>query len=318
MQQKVNSSELMGFEENGIGHCIRMSREARGYSQLDICDGICSIATLSLIEDGKEKADYWTLEALLDRMRVNKTEYDFFLDDDTFALYKIREAIKLKIKKKECEEAEKKLAVYQEKYGEGNLHRQFLFLQEAYLERTKPESDKDKKKELFQKAIAVTAPNYKEIFEKKGALSNLELECIAEIIHCTESPEERELECEALYKYFQWNGERDRFFPPAYRIAMQYYAETLYENGKFEDCMRICNEVLEELYGTSKVENRAQIFLLRAKSREGKGIENEEEKKLCLRDYMTAYTVISIYDGKEEAKDLKEYIVEKYGWHYIV
>ncbi len=99
---------------------------------------------------------------------------------------------------------------------------------------------------------------------------------------------------------------------------MQYYAETLYENGKFEDCMRICNEVLEELYGTSKVENRAQIFLLRAKSREGKGIENEEEKKLCLRDYMTAYTVISIYDGKEEAKDLKEYIVEKYGWHYIV
>ena len=86
MQQKVNSSELMGFEENGIGHCIRMSREARGYSQLDICDGICSIATLSLIEDGKEKADYWTLEALLDRMRVNKTEYDFFLDDDTFAI----------------------------------------------------------------------------------------------------------------------------------------------------------------------------------------------------------------------------------------
>lgn len=318
MQQKVNNSESMEIEENGIGHYIRMSREAKGYSQLDICDGICSVPTLSLIEDGKREADYWTVEALLDRMRVDKAECDFFLDEETFALYKLREAIKLNIRKKECEKAEKNLAVYREKCGEGNLHQQFLLFQQACLERAKPESNKHKKKELFEKAIVVTASNYKEIFGKKGALSNLELECIAEIIHCTESPEERESECEALYKYFQWNGERDKFFPPAYRVVMQYYAESLYENGKFEDCMRICNEVLEELYGTSKIENRAQIFLLRAKAREGKGIENEEEKKLCLRDYMTAHTVISIYDGKEEAKDLKEYIVENYGWHYIV
>lgn len=318
MQQEVNNLESMKVEENGIGRCIRMIREAKGFSQLDICDGICSVATLSLIEDGKREADYWTVEALLDRIRVDKAEYDFFLDDDTFALYKLREAIKLNIQKKECEKAEKNLVVYREKCGEGNLHQQFLLFQEACLERAKPESDKHKKKELFQKAIAVTAPNYKEIFGKKGTLSNLELECLAEIIHCTESSEERESEYEDFYKYFQWNCERDGFFPPAYRIAMQYYAESLYENGKFEDCMRICNEVLEELYGTSKVENRAQIFLLRAKAREGKGIEDEEEKRLCLRDYMIAYTVISIYDGKEEAKDLKEYIVENYGWHYIV
>ena len=98
---------------------------------------------------------------------------------------------------------------------------------------------------------------------------------------------------------------------------MQYYAESLYENEKMEDCIRICDEALKELYGTSKVGNRAEIFLLRAKAREKKGFQSEEEKTLCLRDYMTAYTVISFYEGEKEAEALKKYIGEKYGWQFF-
>ena len=45
--------------------------------------------------------------------------------------------------------------------------------------------------------------------------------------------------------------------------------------------------------------------------------KDEEEKQECLRDYLTAYTVISFYEGEEEAKELKKYIKEKYGWQFI-
>ena len=41
-------------------------------------------------------------------------------------------------------------------------------------------------------------------------------------------------------------------------------------------------------------------------------LKDEEEKQECLRDYLTAYTVISFYEGEEEAKELKKYIKEKY------
>ena len=317
MQQDINSPELIDYAENGIGNYIRMNREAMGYSQSDLCDGICSVPTLSLIESGEKITDFWVVEALLERMKIEKTEYEFILDDNTCDIYEFRETIKMNIQNKEYGQAEKNLAVYREKYGEEDFHGQFLFFQKASLERAKTNPDISKKKELFLNALTVTAPNYKEIFERKGVMSNLELECIAEIIHCIEDLKERELTYRGFYEYFQWNCIREGFFPPAYRIAMQYYAECLYGNEKYEDSIKICDEALEELYGTSKVANRARIFILRAKARERKGLKDEEEKQECLRDYLTAYTVISFYEGEEEAKELKKYIKEKYGWQFI-
>ncbi len=317
MQQNINSPELIDYAENGIGNYIRMNREAMGYSQSDLCDGICSVSTLSLIESGEKITDFWVVEALLERMKIEKTEYEFILDDNTCDIYEFRETIKMNIQNKEYGQAEKNLAVYKEKYGEEDFHGQFLFFQKASLERAKTNPDISKKKELFLNALTVTAPNYKEIFERKGVMSNLELECIAEIIHCIEDLKERECMYKGVYEYFQWNCIREGFFPPAYRIAMQYYAECLYGNEKYEDSIKICDEALEELYGTSKVANRARIFILRAKARERKGLKDEEEKQECLRDYLTAYTVISFYEGEEEAKELKKYIKEKYGWQFI-
>lgn len=318
MQQKNSDLESMVFAENKIWHYIRMNREARGYTQLDICDGICSVPTLSLIERGERSADYWTAEALLDRMRVDKTECECILDDDTYDVYELREAIKRNIQKKEYAQAEKNLESYKKRCGEKDLHRKFLFFQEASLERAKQNPDSHKKKELFQKALMLTAPNYQEIFDRKGVMSDLELECITEIIHCIENPKERELEYEKLSEYFQWDCKKVGSFLPAYRIAMQYYAECLYEDGKLDECMQICDAALKELYATSKVANRAEVFLLRAKARERKGIKTEEEKNQCLSDYMIAYTVISFYDGEEEAEDLRKYIGENYGWESIV
>ncbi len=317
MQQDINSPELIDYAENGIGNYIRMNREAMGYSQSDLCDGICSVPTLSLIESGEKITDFWVVEALLERMKIEKTEYEFILDDNTCDIYEFRETIKMNIQNKEYGQAEKNLAVYKEKYGEEDFHGQFLFFQKASLERAKTNPDISKKKELFLSALTITAPNYKEIFERKGVMSNLELECIAEIIHFIEDLKERELTYRGFYEYFQWNCIREGFFPPAYRIAMQYYAECLYGNEKYEDSIKICDEALEELYGTSKVANRARIFILRAKARERKGLKDEEEKQECLRDYLTAYTVISFYEGEEEAKELKKYIKEKYGWQFI-
>ncbi|MDE7210596.1 MAG: hypothetical protein K2O03_04030 [Lachnospiraceae bacterium] len=316
MQKETKTFDFTTLKENGIGHYIRMNREAKGYSQLDICDGICSIPMLSLIEKGEKTADYWMAEALLERMKIEKTECEFVLDDATCNIQMHREAIVTQIQGKEYREAEENLTLYQEKYGGDKFHDQFLFFQKASLERARPKPDNGRKKELFLKALTITAPGYKEIIYNKGVMSNLELECIAEIIHCIEDLEERASEYKNLYEYFQWNCKREGFFPPAYRIAMQYNAECLYESGKLEECIQACNMILEELRGTSKVTNRVPIFFLRAKAREAKGPKTEEEKRDCMKDYLTVYTVISFYDGEKETEALKKYIEEEYGWQF--
>ena len=75
-------------------------------------------------------------------------------------------------------------------------------------------------------------------------------------------------------------------------------------------CIRYCS-------GTSKAENRDEVFLLRAKAREGKGLRTEEERLLCIKDYLTAYHMICFYGGEARAEALKQYIGGEYGWQYI-
>lgn len=313
----MKTDRLIKLVENGIGNYLKTHREAKGYLQKEICDGICSLSTLSRIEAGEKIVDFLVIEAFLSRMKIERSEYEFVLDDDDYYAYKQRENIEIQVKNRNYAQAEKSMAAYEEKYGGEGLQGQFLSFQKALLERAKPQPDREKVKELFLKALMATAPKYQEKFEQKEILSNLELSCITEIIHCTEDTAQRERECEELYTYFVWSCRREGFFPLSYRTAMQYYAECLYENGKYERCVRICDEVLSELFKTSKIENREELFLLRAKAREGRGIKTEEEKNSSLKDFLTAYHMISFYGGEDKAEALKQYIGGKYGWQFI-
>lgn len=311
------TDRLIELVENGIGDYLRTHREAKGYLQKEICDGICSVPTLSRIEAGEKIVDFLMIEAFLSRMKIGRAEYEFVLDDEDYYAYKRREEIEARVKDRDYKQAEQSMAAYEDQYGTEGLQGQFLLFQKAHLERAKPKPEWKKVRELFLGALAVTAPDHRRKFEQKEILSDLELSCIAEIIYCMEDSAEQEKEYGELYAYFTWNCRREGFFPLSYRAAMQYYAECLYKNGKYERCVQICDEVLKELFGTSKAENRDEVFLLRAKAREGKGITTEEERVLCIKDFLTAYHMISFYKGEAEAEALKQYIGGKYGWQYI-
>lgn len=313
----MNEQELYSAE-NELGLYVHAVREARGYKMEDVCDGICSVPTMSRIEAGERVVDYLLIEALLDRMKIAKTEYEFVLDEDDYSAYKQRNDIKMLIQGKQYKEAEDCLSGYEKKYGGFELHQQFLYYQRAMLQKRKMPQDKCTIGELFHKAISVTVPDYEQKMEKREILSSTELVCVAEMIHCVDDVSVREKAYEKLYDYNQWCYQAEGLFPVSYRLAMQYYAECLYEKEQYEKCIRICDEVLEELYKTSKLENRCDVFVLRAKAREKLGFQNQEDRTNCIRDYLTAYYVIGFFDGEEQAEELKQYIGERYGWQYIV
>lgn len=303
--------------ENEIGVFIHAGREAKGYTMEEISKGICSLSTLSRIEAGERVVDYILIEALMERMKLAKSEYEFVLDEEDYCQYMQREEIRTLINHRELEAAEEKIKLYEEKHGKEELHKQFLFLQKGYLEKNKNKLGKEQIKELFKNALCVTSPEYQQIVEQRGILSDTELFCLVEMLHCIEEPLEREKKQEELYEYFKWCRVREKLFPVPYRSGMRYYAECLYENGKYETCIKICTEVLEVLHDTSKLEDRNKIFELRARAREQLGFQNEEEKEQCLKDFLTAYYVTEFYDGKEEAAGIKRHVEEAYGWQFI-
>ena len=302
--------------DNEMGLFIRASREAKEYSMEEISRGICSIATLSRIEAGERVVDYIMIEMLLERMKISKAEYEFVLDNDDYAEYMKREEIRKLIFQNELEHAEKKIQLYEKEHGGEELHQQFLFLKKGYLEKKKNQLKKEQIKGLFQKAVTVTSPEYQKILEQRGIFSDTELFCLVEMAECTENSLEREKEQKKLYEYFQWCHVREKLYPVPYRTAMRYYADCMYQNGKYEECIAICNKVLEELYGTSKLENRHKIFELRAKAKEKMGFRTEEEKSECLKDFLTAYYAAEFYNDKAAPK-IKSHMEEAYGWQFI-
>ena len=314
--------------ENEMGLFVRTMREARGYNQKEISDGICSLTTLSRIEAGERTVDFLMIEVLLDRMKVEKTEYEFVLDEHEYTVYQQREEILSLIFEKEYEKAKAKLLQYEENYGNEPLHRQFVFWQRGLLlkkelEERKQQEEKaelQKKKEIKEvllKALVITAPQYEQKFHQREVLSNIELSCMTGIFYCIEHDKEKEEALKELYQYFKWCKKREKLYPIPYRIAMQYYAECLYHNKKYAQCKQICIEALEELSFTSKLENRAEFFRLKAKAQEQIGFRNEEEQKQCIKDFLTAYYMIAFYDGEAQAEELKTYIKEKYTWQFI-
>ena len=301
--------------DNEMGLFIRASREAKEYSMEEISRGICSISTLARIEAGERVVDYIMIEALLERMKISKAEYEFVLDEEDYCQYIQREEIRKLINQKNYKQAERKLLEYEKEHGEKFLHKQFIFLHKGLIRKGNQEIGLAE--ELFKKAICITAPDYQTIIFERGILSDTELTCLVEVIQCIEDMLEREKKQEELYKYFKWCHVREKLYPIPYRKAMRYYAECLYKNKKFDMCIKICDEVLEELTTTSKLEDRNLIFELRAYAKEKFGFTEEEEKKLCLKDFLTAYYVIEFYDGKEKAQKLKKHIEEVYGWQFI-
>ena len=303
--------------ENNIGNYLRMRRTSSGYSQEDVCKNICSLSTYSRLEAGELVVGYQMIEAFLDRLKIEDSECEFVLDEEDYMAFRNREEIISLVETGDYSKAEEKLKQYQNVCEDNRQNEQFIAFWTAALECAKSEVDRKKRKELFYKALHITVPDYHESLDHMKLLGGLELECIVEIINCTENSMNRECELEKLYQYFNWTYQKEGFYPRAYRIAMQYYAECLNENGKYDRSIQICNEVLDELYKTSKVENRAEVFYLRAKAREGRGLNSDTESTLCQRDYQVACTVFSFYGQEKKAQKLIEYMEEKYGWEYI-
>lgn len=283
---------------NEAGLWIHAIRKSKRYTMVEICTGICSVSTLSRIEAGTKIADFLMTEALLDRMKLSTSEYEFILDGDDYRLYKQREEIKMLIQNKKSTQAAKKLKDYEKENNVFPLHRQFIFIQKALLEQTKKRSKKQEISEMFYNALSITAPDFQQKFDQRKNLSNTELFCISKIFSCIEDTHKREENLDELYAYFKWCHKTEGLFPLPYCIAMQYYAECLYENGKYKKCIQICSEALEELYKTSNLENRTALFQLRAKAHKKKGSETEEENKYSLRDFLTAYYLTEFYDEK--------------------
>lgn len=117
------------------GKFLRAERKYRGLRQADIADGICSVDTISRIENGSQIPTATIFSMCMERLGVSGFSYGDFFDSASVRMYELRQTIRLCFDFEDMEGAVDALGEYKEALGHGNIwDRQFFeFARVRYL-----------------------------------------------------------------------------------------------------------------------------------------------------------------------------------------
>ena len=121
------------MKERTIGDLIYRSRVDRNITQKQLCDGLCSVQTLSKIESGERMPDVFLLEYLLQRLGLSSDDLEIVLFEDEFREVELRDSIEEKIQNREFGEATKLIEILPHPNASG-IRMQYYHQMKAVLE----------------------------------------------------------------------------------------------------------------------------------------------------------------------------------------
>lgn len=173
-----------------IGEVIRKTREGLGITQEQLCDGICSVETLSRIENGKRAPSRTNFQALMERMgKCGEKFMPFVRSSDMEIIVKAMD-INIMLARHRDEETEILLKELLEKINlRDNVNRQFVEKTQALIDYDLGRITVKEKRERLIQALLYTVPNYKDRTLPVGIYSRHELMIFCNIA-CSYSEED--------------------------------------------------------------------------------------------------------------------------------
>lgn len=143
-----------------VGDFVRETRIRKGYSQEEVSFGICSVASLSRIENGEQTPSRLTLEKLLERMGTENNLFNVFVSREELELYETVQTITRNITDGNLDELESQVCKLENMIRQGaRLERQYLLFAKGELLRQRDGAD-DEVMELLMQSIHLTLPKF--------------------------------------------------------------------------------------------------------------------------------------------------------------
>lgn len=298
---------------NTIGEILRFYREKYSLKQSDVCAGICSVASLSKIENGSKEADSLTLETLLGRIGKEALQFEMILNDYDYSLWELRRKIETEMQHDRKENARQLLQEYEEKMPQDdNVHSQFVLYHRILLEDDNQTEDRCA---MANQALRYTCPD----IEKAVLYHEMEIELIILLVkkRYAEFEEGKEW-LAAILKVVQniYTGRKKE------RISAKLLMElTMLEwNDKnYRGAIKCADKAIDVISHSRSIEYIGELHLIKAKALEkfyhGKDWDKEEDncKNECLMSYYT-FDIMKNENGKQEVQKFCE---EKLQWQII-
>ncbi len=298
---------------NTVGEILRFYREKYSLNQNDVCAGICSVSTLSKIENGSKEADSLILETLLERIGKEALQFEMILNDYDYSLWELRRQIETEMEHDKKDIARQLLQEYEEKMPQDdNVHSQFVLYHRILLEDDKQTEDRCA---MANQALRYTCPD----IEKAVLYHEMEIELIILLVQnkCSEAKDGRE-RLNKILKVIQNVYTNRRKEAISAKILMEL---TLMEwnDMRYLETIRCADKTIEVISHSRGIDYVGEVHFIKAKAIEkyyhGKDWDKEEDncKNECLMSYYT-FDIMKNENGKQEVQKFCE---EKLQWQII-
>lgn len=187
--KKLNDTNSKGegksalINEWMIGNVIKKLRESRGIKQSQLCQGLCSVATLCKFENGERELDYFLVSAFMQRLGYGLDKYEFYGSSEEWVQWEQMYTINQIRQEKQVEKLRDTFDDYRDTWKDNieknRIQKQFVTWLEGILE--KWAGHYEKAKVLFQTAISYTVPDWEKAWKEKSVVSVRELDILTEL-----------------------------------------------------------------------------------------------------------------------------------------
>lgn len=309
---KNESYSLVNGEPKTMGIVLAHYRNQYGLSQREVCDGICSVATLSRLEQGYREIDSLLGQALLGRIGKEVTLFETILDEEDYKLWNIRQKISSFIEKKQLGKAREKINEYRKIMPKDELvHEQYCIFKEIHIMIAEKESA-ERIYEFSKKGINITMSDFAE--SSRTRLYNpIEIELLLMSFHYNNSKDdilEQELlnVLEFVMKYY--SGKKKEKIGIKIWLELIHYQEQRKDYEKimiyFQNAIDFINKGMGFFY-------LADIYFLRGRTREKIFIETNKEwqREKCVEECKIAFYLYQIERNKEQENEVLKFCEER-------
>ena len=269
---------------------IKKKREDLGLSQEELADGICSVPTLSRIENGRRAPSAEHFQRILERLGYSSYYFDNHANDKEFYLHELKHQILRAYVVKDMRRAQKLLKEFEAKSEDNNFNRQFILLYDT-LFHTAAYSNEEML-ERMEQALRLTCPKYSPSFLPR-VLCHEEVTLVNGIANCN-ALLGRYKEAIRLYQYlklyFESGSVQSEEVLRTQPMVLYNFSKVLGMAGRYDECIEVCEQGIRIAQETGRVLAMAGTYYNMgwALVKQGNPIDRERAKQAVRRAWQLA------------------------------
>lgn len=299
-----------------IGNYIHDMRVERGYSQEELCFGICSVGNLSKIENGMRLPNRKTVEAFTQRLGCREVFLQYSSREEMRQI-EICSQITQKIENYEYEGLEELIEQFENTIAKGDvLNSQYCRFTKAILNQQKT-SDWERGIQELKEILRMTKPkemDWKEIL--KGPFTYNEMVILINIARDYGKLGKRQNAIEILYglkKYMDTHMIDMEEKIQKYPMILFGLSNLLLDERKYQEVVELCNQGI----AISKESGRP-CLLPKFLSNKGFALLELQKKEQAKESLIKGYCAFYALENKKQCRRLGAYLKENLGMESIV